>query len=578
MTRLSSRRSVRFLVVSLALVACTKAPPAVPRPASLPVPLGFDAQVDEVFAQEFAFYPTSGTAVGLHTYDTQLNDFSRARMETRIVELEATLGRLAALGKASLTFEQKIDLQALVAHEQAELYDLSVLRTWEHNPMSYVSVAGNGVDGLIKRNFAPAPERLRSVIARLRQVPALFEAAKANVQNPPREFTELALRMAKGSVGFFKDDVGTWAARAAGSDRALAAEFEGANRKAVDSVNAFAEWLKVDLLPRSKGQFALGEERFLKKLKLEEMIDEPLPALLAKGQRQLEKDAAEFVTTAKRIDAKLSPAQVMKKISDDHPRAEDLIPSVRRSLEAVRAFVVAKDLVTVPSEVRPRVEATPAYDRSGSFASMDTPGAYETRATEAFYYVTPVEKDWDAHRQEEHLRLYNRPVVSLINIHEAFPGHYLQFLYAPRYPTKVRKLVSVSSNAEGWAHYAEQMMVDQGYGEGDPKVRLAQLSEALLRDCRYVAGIQMHTAGWTVEKGAKLFVERCFQEPANAYEEARRGAYNPTYLYYTYGKLEIQQLAKDYRAKKGVTLKQFHDAFVSQGSLPLPLVREVLFH
>jgi uncharacterized protein (DUF885 family) len=227
-------------------------------------------------------------------------------------------------------------------------------------------------------------------------------------------------------------------------------------------------------------------------------------------------------------------------------------------------------------EVRPIIEETPPYARSGSFASLDTPGPYETKATQAFYYVTPVEKDWDPKHKEEHLRRYNPPVVSMINVHEAYPGHYVQFLYAKRFPTKVRKLLYCGTNAEGWAHYCEQMMVDEGFGDGDPKIRLAQLQEALLRDCRYVVGIKLHTQGWTVEQGAELFVDKGFHEPANAYEEARRGAYNPTYLYYTFGKLEIQKLRDDFRAKKGATLRDFHDAFLRQGGLPLPLVRRIL--
>jgi uncharacterized protein (DUF885 family) len=306
------------------------------------------------------------------------------------------------------------------------------------------------------------------------------------------------------------------------------------------------------------------------------MVELPLPELLAKGQAQLAKDHAAFVETAKQIDATRSPAEVMATLSDVHPAAGDLIASVARSVEAARHFIVEKDLVTVPSEVRVKVEPTPPYARSGSFASMDTPGPYETKATEAFYYVTPVETDWDAKHQEEHLRLYSPWVVGMINVHEAYPGHYLQFLYAPRFPTKARKLSHSATNSEGWAHYAEQMTLEHGFGNGDPRMKLAQLSEALLRDCRYVTGIQLHTAGWTVEQGAKLFREQCFQEPANAYEEARRGTYNPTYLYYTLGKLEIQELAREYMEKKHATLKQFHDAFVAQGALPIPLVRRIL--
>jgi uncharacterized protein (DUF885 family) len=209
---------------------------------------------------------------------------------------------------------------------------------------------------------------------------------------------------------------------------------------------------------------------------------------------------------------------------------------------------------------------------------METPGPFETHATEAFYYVTPVEKDWDAKQKEEHLRLFNGPVMNIITIHEAFPGHYIQFLYAKQFPTKTRKLIACGTNAEGWAHNAEQMMVDEGYGDNDPKVRLAQLSEALLRDCRYVVGIKLHTQGMTVEEGKKIFIDKGFQQPAVGFEEARRGAYNPTYLYYTLGKLQILKLRSDYRQSKGKAfrLENFHNDFVRQGSIPIKFVRQIL--
>jgi uncharacterized protein (DUF885 family) len=307
------------------------------------------------------------------------------------------------------------------------------------------------------------------------------------------------------------------------------------------------------------------------------MVELPLAEIAAIGERQLAQDHADFIATARRIDPTKSAAEVMRSLSDDHPSPEDLIPSVQRTVEQARSFLVEKGIVTIPSEVRPIVAPTPVYARSGSFASMDTPGPFERGASEAFYYVTPVEEGWSAEHKEQHLRLYNPPVVSMINVHEAWPGHYLQFLYAPRFPTKTRQILSAASNAEGWAHYAEQMMWEQGFGNGDPKVRLAQLQEALLRDCRYVAGIRLHTAGWSVERAAKeLFEQQCFQEPANAFEEARRGAYDPTYLYYTLGKIEIYKLREEYMAKTGKSMREFHDAFVSAGALPIPLVRRIL--
>ena len=559
------------LVLASALIACGLRHAAAQQASS-----EFAGFVDAYFDAQFRAQPSAGTEAGLHQYDGKLEDLSRAAILARIAELKALQARLAAIDRKQLPFDDGIDAQALDGDLRSALQNLDVLRNWEKNPMLYVRVPGNAVDGLMKRDFAPARERLRSLVARLKAAPAVYAAARANVQNPPREFTDLAIRMCKGAAGFFEGSVARWAKDAAGDDAALFAEFQEANGAVVRETRALAAWLETDLLPRSKGRYAIGEESFLAKLKYDEMVELPLDALLAKGEAQLEKDHAAFLETARRIDPAKTPAEVMKSLSDEHPTAEDLLPSIRRSVEAARQFLVEKDIVTIPSQVRPRVEETPPFARGGSFASMDNPGAFETKATEAFYYVTPVEKDWDAKHQEEHLRLYNPYVVPLINVHEVWPGHYLQFLYSPRFRTKTRKLTFCGTNAEGWAHYSEQMMVDQGFGGGSPKIRLAQLQEALLRDCRYVVGVKLHTKGMTVEEGARLFVEKGFQEPANGYEEARRGAYNPTYLYYTLGKLEIQELAREYMQTKKASLKQFHDAFVAEGGLPIPLVRQIL--
>ena len=565
-----------LLLVTLSLVTISAVPTsATPQPA--PSGDNFSKFVDDYFDARFAYLPSQATGEGFHQYDSKLEDRSRARIEARISQLKEFLARLQAMDRAGLSFDDQIDADAIEGQIRGQLLDQETLRNWEHNPIGYAGLPGSSADGLIKRNFAPAADRLRSLIAREKLMPAVYAAGKTNVVNPPREFTDLAIRVSKGSVGYFSGTVSDWAKEAAGSDAALAKEFADANGAVIAATRDFATWLEKDLLPRSKGNYAIGAANFLAKMKYDERVEMPLADLLAKGEAQLAKDYAAFVETAKRIDPSKTPAQVMKSLSDDHPTPEALIPTVDRSVEDARRFLVQKDLVTIPSEVRPKVHETPPFARSGSFASMDTPGAFETKATEAFYYVTPVEKDWDAKHKEEHLRLYNPYVVSIIDVHEVWPGHYLQFLYAPRFPTKTRKLIFCGTNAEGWAHYSEQMMVDEGFGGGDPKYRLAQLQEALLRDCRYVVGIKLHTQGMTVADGAKVFVERGFQEPANGYEEARRGAYNPTYLYYTLGKLEIQQLRDEYRAKKGASLKQFHDAFVAQGGLPIELVRRILF-
>ncbi len=558
-----------LLLLLLATLSCRRGP--TPRQQ-------FAAFVDDYFNVQFAFSPTQGTANGLHQYDSQIEDPSAASYARLIESLKTFQARLEKLRAAGLPPDDAIDAEALHGQIRSALLDLETLALWRQNPMGYVVLPGGAIDVLVKRNFAPPAERLRAVTSRLRGVPAVLEAMRRNVENPPKEFTDLAIRMASGSVGFFRSTIAKWAKDAAGGDAQLLKDFEAANEAAARSIEQAAAWLKQDLLPRSKGQYAIGARHFASKLLYEEMVELPLDRVLAIGEANLEKDYRDFVETARHMDPKKTPAEVMKAVSDDHPAEQDLLPAARRTIEGIRQFLLDRKVITLPSEVRPRIEETPPYARAGSFASMDTPGPYETKATEAYYYVTPVEKDWDARRKQEHLRAYNRPVLEILTIHEAYPGHYTQFLYAPRFPTKTRKLVSCGTNAEGWAHYSEQMMLEQGFGGDDPKIRLVQLHDALLRDCRYVAGIRLHTQGWTVEQAAKLFVEKGFQEPANAYEEARRGAYNPTYLYYTLGKLAIYKLREDYRRAQGgsYSLQGFHDAFVQQGALPIPLVRRIL--
>lgn len=538
----------------------------------------FAAFVEDNFDALFQWNPSLATAQGFHQYDGRLADLTELAHARRIDLLKGLLGRVQAFRAGRLLPDEAIDAEILEGQIRAELLELETLATWKKNPVPYISLPGHAVHLLMKREFALPSERLRSVVARLHAVPAVMAAMRANVTNPPKEYSELAVRVAEETVRFFREGVMEWGQRAAGLDNRLQKQFEVANSLAASSLEESARWLKAELLPRSKGDYAIGAEGFRKKLLYEEMVDVPLEQLLAIGEARLERDYKDFVETAREIDPKKTAAQVMKEISGKHPGERDLVASARDTLEGLRRFLAEKQIVTVPSEARPLVQETPPFARIGIFAAMDAPGAYETSGAEAFYYVTPPEASWDAARRQQHLRLFNGPLMQVISIHEVYPGHYLQSLYQREYPTRTRKLVSCATNAEGWAHYAEQMMVEEGYGGGDPRVRLAQLQQALLRDCRFLVGIKLHTQRMSVEEGARVFVEKAFQEPANAYEEARRGTYNPTYLAYTLGKLQIQELRLDYRQAKGAaySLRQFHDDFLRQGAIPIKMVRRIL--
>jgi uncharacterized protein (DUF885 family) len=545
-------------------------------PAAEPTP--FAKFVDDYYAAAFDWDPVQATAAGIHDRDDKLADFSAAKIAGRVEVLMTLRERLSKLRNTHLNESEEIDAEALDHAIRADLLEFQTVRGWKQNPVLYVGTPAGAIDLIMKRNFAPAKERLRSVIARMKAAPRLLDAMKANIENPPREFTDLGLIVAKGSLPFFRDDLATWAKTAAGGDKPLLAEFESANEALIKAFEAAAKWLETDLLPRSKGSYAIGADVFIKKLEAEEMLDIPLDRLLAIGEANLKRDQEAFIATAKKIDPKRKPTEVLAQLTRDYPNPDNLVGATRGTIERTRKFLIDKNIVTVPSEVRPTVLETPAFMRTGGFASMDTPGVYETKATEAYYYVTPPEPEWENTRKVEHLRQFNRTAMDIITIHEAFPGHYIQFLFAKQYPTKVRKLYTCGTNVEGWAHYTEQMAVDEGYGDGDPRVRLAQLSEALLRDCRYVVGIKLHTAGWTVDQGKKFFVEQGFIEPEVGFQESRRGTYNPTYLYYTLGKLQILKLREDYRKANAASfsLQRFHDDFVRQGGIPIKLIRRIM--
>ncbi|HXB24668.1 MAG TPA: DUF885 domain-containing protein [Gemmatimonadaceae bacterium] len=562
-----------YFALALALLACR------PTEQTTASPSAFSQLADAYFDSSFAFAPSAGTAVGFHQYDTLYEDRSAAAVTRRLGTLRAQLAQLDSVRSGKLATDDSIDAAIIDGSIRSELQDLDVLASWRKNPISYVGSPGNAVDLLMKRDFAPPAERLRSLTARLRQMPAMFAAMKANLDNPPVEFTDLAIRVASGSVGFFQHDVAGWAKTAAGADTGALRAFTVANDSVIAALKDASKWLTSDLKPKSHGSFAIGAKNFSDKLAYDEMITLPLDRILAIGEANLDKDYKDFVATAKLVAPGKSPHEAMLTLEKTHPTAATLIPSVQSTVAGARQFLVDHQIVDIPSTTMPIVTETPPYARTGSYASMDSPGPFETKATEAFYYVTPPEKDWDAEHVEEHLREFNPAVLNIVTVHEVFPGHFIQFLYVKQFPTKTRKLLAAGSNVEGWAHYGEQMMVEQGFGNGDPKTKLAQLEEALLRDCRYVVGIKEHTQGMSVADGAKqYFVDKCFQEPANGYEEARRGAYNPTYLYYTLGKLAIYKLRADYQRAKGsaYSLRDFHDQFVKQGGVPIPIIRRIL--
>ena len=534
----------------------------------------WDGLVDNYFDEAvFPFNPTSAVQTGFHAYDAQLEDFSQATIQKEVAVNRRFEAQFAAFPVTKLSADQQADREMVLGNIRSTLLSLESIRMWEKDPDQYASTASGAAFTIMSRTFAPADVRLRALIAREKQMPKLFAAGRANLKNPPKIYSEVAIEQVPGIIGFFQSDVPL--AFKTVKDPALLGEFKQSNAVVIKELQTWLAWLKSDVLPRSKGDYKLGADTYRKKLLYDEMVDTPLDKLLDIAYADLRKNQQQFRDTAKKIDPNQTPQQILEDAEKDHPTADKLLPAFRDSLAGLREYIVQHKLMTIPSPVMPIVEETPPFARALTSASMDTPGAYEQVAKEAYFNVTPVDKKWSAVQAEDWLRSFNRGTIASTAIHEAFPGHYVQFLWMPAAPSKVRKLISANTYVEGWAHYCEQMMIDEGYGGGDLKLRLGQLQDALLRDARFVVGIKIHTGQMTFEEGADFFVKEGYQTKITGERETKRGTSDPTYLYYTLGKLEILKLREDYRKMRGsaFTMEEFHNNFLKQGMPPIKVVR-----
>ena len=537
----------------------------------------FNKLADRLFDEAvFRYDPSSATQAGFHQYDPLLPSFSRAEIDAATAEFKRFEGLLQNFDPRGLSAWVTADRELALSQVRSQLLTLQTIRPWEKNPDMYSSYASGAIFVIMSRSFAPPAERLKSAIARERLIPRLFQSARENLKNPPRIYTEIALEQLPGIVGFFQSDVPKAFVKV--TDPALRAEFDKSNHAIIKGLQDYEAWLKSDVLPRSNGDFRIGGETYSKKLLYDEMVDTPLDRLLEIGYQNLRANQKEFQRVAAQIDPKRTPQQILVEAEKDHPPADKLLDTFHGVLGGLRSYIESHHIVTIPSPVPPIVEDTPPFARALTFASMDTPGPYEKVAKEAFFNVTLPEMNWPKAQIEEYMQGFNRGTIISTAVHEVYPGHYVQFLWLPSVSTKVRKLMGCSSNAEGWAHYSEQMMLDEGYGNGDLKLRLGQLQDALLRNARYIVGIQMHTGKMTLAEGTEFFVKEGYQVRPTAEKEAKRGTSDPTYLYYTLGKLMILKLRDDYKKLKGpqYSLQGFHDAFLAQGTPPIKLVRRAL--
>jgi uncharacterized protein (DUF885 family) len=572
----------RFLVISLAFSLASVVFAAQPQDAE------YEAVAEEYVKTYLAAHPLQGTALGFHEYDGKISDYSRLALDAELSRLRRFDDRLAKFDPAKLSPRQSIDLRILQEAVKRELFEMQDMAVFERNPMIYAR-AGD-VNVYIKRNFAPLEDRVRSLVAIESQIPNILIAARTNLDEKlPKPFVELAIQIARGSADFLKKDL--VAAVSGLKDEQLRVAFQAANRKAANALSDYATWLEREKLPKATLDFALGEEKFARFLAQTELVNLPPQKILEIGMAQLKAEQEAFAEAAKKIDPNKPAIEVFKQIQGEHPASDKLIPDIAKDLDKLRKYVVSRRLVGIPSEIRAKVKETPQYLRATSFASMDTPGPFEKRATEAYYYVTPTEEDWPQQEKEEWLTAFNYYTSDVVSIHEVYPGHYVQFLHLnASSASKVEKIFGSYAFIEGWAHYCEKMMIDEGFGDPSTsspteddvkraaKYRMAQADEALLRLCRLCVSIKVHTENMSIEEATKFFQDNCYYEPKPARQEAMRATFDPGYLNYTLGKLQILKLRDDYKAQQGdeFSLQKFHNELLSHGMPPIRLLREIM--
>jgi uncharacterized protein (DUF885 family) len=567
-------------IAMMGFTGCNRAPE---RPAAKSAP-AFAAMVDEYLDQFAARHPSIAAGNGIHSHDATLEDFSASAIGAEVAWLRAFRTRLDALDPAPLTADERVDRRILQGIVDGWLLDLDTVRTWTKNPMIYASAISSGVHNLMTMESSPAEARARQVTAKLGAVPTLLAAARENLKNPPRVFVERAVVMFRGVSDLLEHDLPL--AFAPVSDAGVQRDLKTAAGNARSAVDAYTAELESNVLPKASGAWAVGMANVEARYRAEELIDAPAAQLLAIGERELKKLQADFEAAAARVNPARpgrSAIEVWRDVLRDHPKRGELVAAAQKTVDELFAFVREKHLVDLPEGEKVVVAAAPAYDLG--IASMHSSPPLEPHPVKSYYYVTDAQAGWTPARQDAWLQKFNYPTLADISAHEVAPGHYVHSLFMRRTPGKIRRIwiglnpfPQPSSGQDGWAHYGEQLVSDEGFKRDDPRYRMAQASEALTRICRLISGLRLHSGEWTIDQAAEFFErEAHLPEPA-ARQEAVRGTYDPTYGGYFLGKVAAFKLRRDYEAAQGsaFNLREFHERVMTNGIAPWWAHRELL--
>lgn len=532
--------------------------------------------VDDYLAYLQEIYPGQASLDGVHLHDDLLEDLSRSGIDAHLRALAGFGRRLHQIDPAMLPPIEQIEHPVVAANIEGRMFDLEQVRTWERNPQYYADLLGASLASQTLFGYAPEPERARRVVSKLHQTPRLVQAARDNVKDAAGIFVKTGLETWRGVLSFIERDLPR--AFSTLDDLHLLADLADASTEASNAVTSYIGSLERDVAPRAKASFRLGRDRFEQKLKLDEGIDTSVERLLAIAQRELRDTQEEFRAVAGRLNGG-DPLAAWREAKGEHPSAGELLDVAREQIAELLTFLERSALVSVPQAEPVVVAPSPEFYR-WAFASMWTPGPFESKPSRAYYYITDVDRGWPPERQEEHLRDFNYPTLWNISIHEVYPGHFLHYQRLRQVESKVRKstFFSPASFVEGWAHYCEQMMIEAGFRRGDVRLKLGQLAESLVRLARFIVSIRLHTEDLSVEQGMRFFRDEAFLEEATARREAERGTFDPTYLVYSVGKLMMLKLRNDYKEQQGgkFSLRTFHDTVLGQGTAPFWAHRRLL--
>ena len=519
-------------------------------------------------------HPSIAAGNGLHQHDDRLDDFSAAAIAEEIVALKRDAQTLAAFDTTTLTPDERVDRLILLGVIDGWLLEQETLQNWKRNPMLYASALSDGVHNLMAMESDAAPVRMRRIISKLQQAPDLLAAARSNLTNPPRLLAERGAAMTRGAVDMLGRDLDL--AFASDSNVALRDSLRVAADVAIPLITAYVDWLERDVIPNATGEIAIGAENVARRYLGEDLIDAPLDTLLAIGERELVVAQQEFREAAAKLAPGRDPLAVWREVRRNHPQPGGVVAATRVIVDSLAAFVERKGIASLPANERVIVE--PALPFDIGFASMHASPPLETTPVRSVYYITEPPLDMPKAEADAWLERYSYASLENTSAHEAIPGHWLHSVYMRRTPGKVRRIwiglnpfPQPSSGQDGWAHYAEQMILDEGFADNDPRYRLAQLSDALTRICRLLSGIRVHSKQWTLEDAQRCFEERAYVAAPAAKREAERAVYDPTYGGYFLGKRGFLKLRADYQAKMGAqfNLREFHERVMSNGIAPI---------